>query len=126
MTIALAASTFRSGSTPWITIAPALGCVACGVAILIWPDTPFLVRMLGAAAGGISLVAAITARRATPAETAPPRLPVRASDATNKDISADAADTGPQPAMPGGAVPGTARDGNVPSRVEIRSAGVAV
>jgi methyl-accepting chemotaxis protein len=110
MTIALAASTFRSGSTPWITIAPALGCVACGVAILIWPDTPFLVRMLGAAAGGISLVAAITARRATPAETAPPRLPVRASDATNKDISADAADTGPQPAMPGGAVPGTARD----------------
>jgi methyl-accepting chemotaxis protein len=110
MTIALPASTFRRASTPWVTIAPAFGCVACGVAILVWPDTPLLVRMLGAAVGGISLAAVINARWAIFEETAPPRLPVRASGSTNKDISADAADSGPQPAMPRGAGPGTARD----------------
>jgi len=110
MTIALPASTFRGGSAPWITMAPALGCVACGVAILIWPDTPLLVRMLGAAIGGISLVAAITAQRAIPAQTASPGFLAAATCAPNKDTSADDADIGTQPGAMEGASPGTTRD----------------
>jgi hypothetical protein len=59
VTIALPASTFRRNRTQWIVLAPALASVACGVAIMVSPDTPMLVRLLGAAVGGISLFAAI-------------------------------------------------------------------
>ena len=110
MTIALPASTFHSGPSPWTKIAPALGCVACGVAILVWPDTPFLVRMLGAVVGGLSLAAAITARRTAPAEADLPRLPDRTSHATNKQISADAGGSGIRPTLLNGVHPGTAQD----------------
>ena len=53
MTIALPASTFRSSRTPWVVLAPTLVTAACGVAIMVSPDTPMLVRMLGGAVCGV-------------------------------------------------------------------------
>jgi methyl-accepting chemotaxis protein len=93
MTIALPASTFGSRRTQWIVLAPALASVACGVAIVVSPDVPTLVRLLGAAVGGISLFAAINGHLAAAVEANPRCLPVRETDAVAKYTIAD--DTGP-------------------------------
>jgi methyl-accepting chemotaxis protein len=110
MTIASPAASFRIGRAHWVMAAPALGTAACGLAILAAPDTPMVVRILGAAVAGISLAATITAHRAASAETEPPRLLVRAGHATDRDISVDGADAGLESEMPGDGGPGTARD----------------
>ncbi|MGA2129344.1 MAG: hypothetical protein ABSG76_24700, partial [Xanthobacteraceae bacterium] len=59
MTIALPASSSRGARVPWATFVPALATGACGLAIMAWPDTPDLVRLLGAAVGGLSLFAVL-------------------------------------------------------------------
>jgi methyl-accepting chemotaxis protein len=109
MTIALPVSTFRSSRRQWIVLTPALVVAACGVAIMAWPDTAMLVRMLGAVVSGISLFAAIGSQRAATIEADPPRLSVR-EIAAAKDRIAD--DTGPgcQPTVLDGVHPGTAYD----------------
>jgi methyl-accepting chemotaxis protein len=85
MTIALPASSFRSCPRQWFTIGPALACATCGIAIMLSPGTPALVRLLGAAVGGISLFTAISSYRATTTELRPSLFPVREleSSATN-------------------------------------------
>jgi len=110
MTIAVPATSLRGGQIHWGLVAPVLATAACGLAIMVVPDTPTVVRILGAVVSGISLAAAITAHRTHPADTAPLRQPVRASGATDKDVGGDTADTVLQPAIPSGAGPGTARD----------------
>jgi methyl-accepting chemotaxis protein len=110
MTIALPESTFRSNRTPWIVLAPALASVACGAAIMVLPDTPILVRMLGAAVSGISLLTAISSYRAATIEVDPPRLPVRAIEATAKETTANDTGPGTQSTVLDGVHPGTAQD----------------
>jgi methyl-accepting chemotaxis protein len=108
MTIALPASNFGSDRTRWIGIVPALAQVACGVAIMVSPDTSMLVRMLGAVVSGISLFAAMSSYRAATIETNPSRLPVREMDAAI--ATADAASRSPRLAVTKGLYTGTARD----------------
>jgi methyl-accepting chemotaxis protein len=110
MTIALPASTFRSSRTQWIVLAPALASAACGVAIMVSPDTPMLVRMLGAAVSGISLLTAISSYRAATIEVDPPRLPVCAIEATVKEITANDTGPGTQSMVLDGVHPGTTQD----------------
>jgi methyl-accepting chemotaxis protein len=110
MTIALPASTFRSSRTPWIELAPALVSAACGVAIMVSPDTPMLVRMLGAAVCGISLLTAISSYRAATIEVDPSRLPVRAIEATAKETTANDTGLGTRSTLLDGVHPGTAQD----------------
>ena len=110
MTIALPASSFRSSRASWIVLAPALASAACGVAIMVSPDTPMLVRMLGAAVSGISLFAAISGYRAAAIEVEPPRLPVRAIVAAAKKTTANDTGQGTQPTALDGVHPGTVHD----------------
>jgi methyl-accepting chemotaxis protein len=110
MTIALPASTFRSSRTQWIVLAPALASAACGVAIMVSPDTPMLVWMLGAAVSGISLLTAISSYRAATVEVDPPRLPVRAIEAVAKETTANDTGQGTQSTVLDGVHPGTAQD----------------
>jgi len=106
MTIALPASNFQSRSLPWRAIVPTLACAACGVAILLWPETPVLVRMLGVAVSLISLFAAIATRRTTQAEISAPRDRVPDMGAIGQAMIAPDAPS----LAPDDAVPGTARD----------------
>lgn len=110
MTIALPASTFRSNRSKWIMLAPAFASVACGVTIMVSPDATTLVRMLGAAISGISLLTAISSYRAATIEIDPPRLPVRAIETTAKEATAN--DAGPDPQSRGldSVHPGTVYD----------------
>ena len=110
MTIALPASTFRSSRTQWIVLAPALASAACGVAIMVSPDTPMLVRMLGAAVSGISLFAAISSHQAATTDANPPCLPVRDIATAAKDTIADDTSPGTQPTVLDRVHPGTAQD----------------
>jgi methyl-accepting chemotaxis protein len=110
MTIALPASTFRSSRTQWIVLAPAIASAACGVAILVSPDVPTLVRILGATVSGISLFAAISGHRTATIKADLPRLPVRAANAAPKDTIADDADLSTQAIVPDCVHPGTAQD----------------
>jgi methyl-accepting chemotaxis protein len=80
---------------------PALGSAACGAVILLWPETPVMVRMLGTAVSLISLVAVIAARRMAAAE-------IVAQD--DRVPEPRAADIDAPPLVPEGAPPGTARD----------------
>src|ERR1700686_3652668 len=96
MTIALPASTFRSSRSQWIVLVPALASVACGVAIMVSPDATTLVRTLGAAVSGISLLTAISSYRAAAIEIDPPRLPVRAIETTAKETTANETGLGTQ------------------------------
>jgi hypothetical protein len=108
VTIALPASTFRRNHIQWIVLAPALASVACGVAIMVSPDTPMLVRLLGAAVGGISLLAAIGSHRSAAVETMPPRFPVREPDAFRIETAGDPHN--PSTALDG-VHPGAAQEG---------------
>jgi methyl-accepting chemotaxis protein len=63
MIIALARSSFGGGSALGANIVLALVSVAFGLAIVVWPDTPALVRMFGAATIGVALIAAMAHRR---------------------------------------------------------------
>jgi methyl-accepting chemotaxis protein len=110
MTIALPASTFRSRRTQWSALAPALASVACGVAIMVLPETPTLVRMLGAAVSGISLLTAISSYRAATIEVDPPRLPAPAIEATAKETTANDTGPGTQSTVLDGVHPGTTQD----------------
>ena len=110
MTIALPASAFRSSRSQWIVLVPALASVACGVAIMVLPDTTTLVRMLGAAVSGISLLTAISSYRAATVGIDPPRLPVRAIEAIAKETTANETGPGTQSAVLDGVHPGTAQD----------------
>jgi len=110
VTIALPESSFRGSRTQWIVLAPAFASVACGVAILVSSDTTALVRMLGAAVSGISLLTVIGNYRAATIEVDPPRLSVRAMEAAAKDTTANDTEPGTQSTVLDGVHPGTARD----------------
>jgi methyl-accepting chemotaxis protein len=110
MTIALPASAFRGSRTQWIALAPALASAACGIAIMLSPDTSMPVRMLGAVVSGISLFAAIGRRQAATIEADPMRLAVREVDAAAKDTAANDAGPPTQPIVLDGDHPGTAQD----------------
>ncbi|WP_445491787.1 methyl-accepting chemotaxis protein [Rhodopseudomonas sp. RCAM05734] len=110
MTIALPASTFVSVRTPRIVLVPMLASVACGVAIMITPDTPFLARMLGAVVTGISLLAAIRRYRPPTIEVDPPRLPVRAMEAAAEELTVDEPRPGTHSRVLVGVHSGTAQD----------------
>jgi methyl-accepting chemotaxis protein len=111
MTIALPASTFRSSHTPWRVLAPALASAACGVAIMVSPDTPMPVRMFGAAVSGISLFAWISSHWAATIEVNPPRIPVRETDAAAaRHAIADDSGSGTQTTVLDSVHPGAAYD----------------
>jgi methyl-accepting chemotaxis protein len=97
MTIALSSSTFRSRRTQWIVLAPVLAIAACGVAILMSPDTPTLVHLMGAAVIGISLFFAIIAGRVKITELSLPLLtvrPISEVEATTRSTAANDANPG--------------------------------
>ena len=63
MTVALKAMPIRGSSRSFTMIGAAFATGTCGLAILVSPDTPDLVRLLGAAVTVISLLAGIAGRR---------------------------------------------------------------
>jgi methyl-accepting chemotaxis protein len=63
MTIAIPAKSFQRPHPSWIASVPLLVSAAFGLAIAGSPDTPMLVRLLGAAICGISLYSAFISRR---------------------------------------------------------------
>jgi methyl-accepting chemotaxis protein len=63
MTLGPSGLSLRVRYAPWVATACALATVVCGVAIVVSPDTPTLVRLLGAAVGGFALFAAAANRR---------------------------------------------------------------
>ena len=77
MTIALPTSGFRISPTRSVIIVLSFASVACGLAIMVLPDTPPLARVLGAAIVGLSLMAAVAYRRMSNA--GPRRLPAHSA-----------------------------------------------
>jgi methyl-accepting chemotaxis protein len=75
MTIALLASRFRSTRTRRVTIMSGLASGTCGVAIMALPETPVLVRLLGAVVCAISLFGALARRQTIDASIDALRLP---------------------------------------------------
>jgi methyl-accepting chemotaxis protein len=108
MTFTLPALSGRPGFALWVAIAPALASGACGVAIMVSPDTPSLVRLLGAAVGAISLFAAVALRRVLVASIDAPELPGREASANTS--AADVISHGTRSAVLDVAEPGTAKD----------------
>ena len=117
MTIALPASTLRGSRTPWIVLAPAVASAACGVFIIVSPDTSMLVRMLGAAVSGIALFTAITSYRSAAIEVAPPELFIRAIEATAKETTAIGTGPGIKSMVLDRANPGTSQDAQTAMRL---------
>jgi len=110
MTIALPASTFRGSRTKWIVLVPALASVACGVAIMVSPEAATLVRMLGAAVAGISLLTVVCNHRAATIEVDPPRLPVLSMEAPVREATPSDTRPGTRPTVLDGGHPATAQD----------------
>jgi methyl-accepting chemotaxis protein len=108
MTIALPPASFQATQPPWIVMLPSLVSAACGLAVIGAPDTPVLVRLIGAVVCGVSLYSAFVSRRFS----ANAALDLRLLVASNTSAAAERAVT--VDAVAGSLVdddhPGTARD----------------
>jgi methyl-accepting chemotaxis protein len=105
--ISIPASSSHSGRAPWVMIGSAIASAAGGLAIMLSPDAPALVRLLGAGVSGISLFGALASRWAR-IDLA--RALRREKSAVSEDAAAESAAGGARTAALDAAHPGTAQD----------------
>jgi methyl-accepting chemotaxis protein len=104
MTMAFTTSDFQGEQKRWISLVPALAECICGSVIVLWPDLPLVVRLIGVAIVVLALLTAVFSRRALNAEFGVSRF---------RDITASTPDHHSNPVQSAAlaeAHPGTAQD----------------